>query len=271
MGRSPAIGFERVDAAARPQGLAAYLELVNELPAVRAYRERMEQALDLPAGHRVLDVGCGTGAESARLAASGLRAVGADLSIDLLAAARRQRKSGSEGLPVFTAGNALALPFANAAFDGCRAERVLQHVTDPAAAVAELMRVCRPGRRVVVSEPDWGTLAVDIDDAALARKVLAAACDLVPQGWIGRRLPGLCRDAGLQDVTIEAHSLVVEGYATADALFGVASGPLRALDADRLPPEDVARWLGALDRREQRGPLLASLTGLTASGRVPDR
>ncbi|MEM7049296.1 MAG: methyltransferase domain-containing protein [Acidobacteriota bacterium] len=267
MSTLPAAGFEQVDAAARPHGLAAYLELVNELPAVRAYRERMQQQLDLPTGARVLDVGCGTGAESARLATHGLRTIGMDLSIGLLAAARSRGGAKPDG-PALSAGDALELPFSDASFDGCRTERVLQHVADPARAVAELVRVCRRGGRVAISEPDWGTLAIDLDDQGLTRKVLAAACDLVPQGWIGRRLPALMRSAGLAEVTTEAHTLVVEGYASADALFGIASAPLRALEADHLTPEEVARWLTALERREQRGPLVASLTGFTVTGRV---
>jgi hypothetical protein len=42
-------------------------------------------------------------------------------------------------------------------FDSCRTERVLQHVEDSFQAFADFVRVVRPGRRIVVADPDYGT------------------------------------------------------------------------------------------------------------------
>jgi ubiquinone/menaquinone biosynthesis C-methylase UbiE len=52
--------------------------------------------------------------------------------------------------------SATRLEFADAAFDGCRTERVLQHVADPRTAVLEMIRVAKPGGWIVCCEPDWG-------------------------------------------------------------------------------------------------------------------
>ena len=266
-----AAGFERVDATNHAGNLAAYLDLMAELPAVRAYRQRMVELLDPPAAGRWLDLGCGTGSETARLATGGLpgRIVGVDASLQMLARTRQRLRppAGSQSCLSLGAGDALRLPFADGAFDGCRAERILQHLRDPGRAVSELARVCRYGGRVVVSEPDWGTLAVDVEDRDLARRVLAAIAERVPCGWIGRRLAALFRAAGLEIIAVEAHALSVEGYSSADAFFGVASGALRALEADLLSAYDTARWLATLEQRERESPLVASLTGFTVSGR----
>ncbi len=236
----------------------------------------MVELLEPSAAGRWLDLGCGTGSETERLATGGLpgKIVGVDASLHMLARAQQRLRPIAGGPPGLSLGDALCLPFADGVFDGCRAERILQHLHDPGRAVAELARVCRYGGRVVVSEPDWGTLAVDVEDRDLARRVLAAIAERVPCGWIGRRLAALFRAAGLEIVTVEAHALSVEGYSSADAFFGVASGALRALEADLLSADDTARWLATLEQRERESPLVASLTGFTVSGRrvgpIPD-
>src|SRR5207302_1676005 len=108
------------------------------------------------------------------------------------------RRAGESGLPVeFSLGDAGHLPLANGAFDGCRAERLLMHLRDPAAALAELCRVARPGGRVVVAEVDSGSRVLDAPDRAVTRKILDHYCDSLPNGWIGRQLPRLFRQAGL--------------------------------------------------------------------------
>ncbi|MEM9290610.1 MAG: methyltransferase domain-containing protein [Acidobacteriota bacterium] len=281
--RQSTAGFEQVDATSQGDNLAAYLDLMTELPAVRAYRRRMVELLaagtedpgrgNVSGDQRWLDLGCGTGSETARLASGELpgTVIGADASLHMLARARRRPLPSPEGEkhPSVGAADARRLPFADGAFDGCRAERILQHLHDPGDAVAELARVCRPGGRVVVSEPDWGTMAVDVEDRDLARRVLGAMSERVPCGWIGRRLPALFRAAGLEIVAVEAHALSVEGYSSADGFFGIASGALRALEADLLSAVDTARWLAALEQREKESPLVASLTGFTVCGRRP--
>ncbi len=65
----------------------------------------------------------------------------------------RERAAGA-GLPAeYVVGDCYDLQFAGGAFDGCRADRIFHHLTDPARAMHELVRVATPGGRVVVSEP----------------------------------------------------------------------------------------------------------------------
>ena len=100
--------------------------------------------LDAPKGLRWLDVGCGNGAFTETLIAHAAPAhVSAiDPSGAQLAYARKQEAAK---LAVFQAGDAQALPFADAAFDAAAMALVISFVPDPGKAVAEMARVTKPG------------------------------------------------------------------------------------------------------------------------------
>ncbi len=93
---------------------------------------------------RVLDAGAGTGAAGSVLSALGARVVESDLEVTMLDHARSAR-------PAAAAADVAALPFRSAAFDAVVAAFVLNHVAVPAAGLAELARVTRPGGFVLAS------------------------------------------------------------------------------------------------------------------------
>jgi ubiquinone/menaquinone biosynthesis C-methylase UbiE len=146
----------------------------------------------------VLDVGCGTGLETARLAKlvgpSG-SVVGLDASRELLAEAKRCAEGTA--LPVgYLQGDAHRLPFPDDHYDVARAERLFLYLTDPRKALSELLRVTKGGGAVYVIEPDSETQTINLSDRDLVRKVLQFYCDnQMRNGWIGRELPLLFEPA----------------------------------------------------------------------------
>lgn len=148
----------------------AYLDTAAATPAGLHYKRRLLDALDVRPGHTVVDAGCGPGTDLARLAdatGDGGAVIGVDHDPLMLDEARRRLANRPH--VDLRAGDVARLPLASDSMDRARVDRVLQHVPDPAAAIAELRRVLRPGGRCGMAEPDWHTLAVADEDDETSR------------------------------------------------------------------------------------------------------
>jgi len=156
----------------------------------------------LAPGQDLLDVGCGPGTitvDLARLVAPG-RVIGVDASADVVAEARR---TGADVDSVrFATGDVDALAFDDASFDVVHAHQVLQHLTDPVAALGEMRRVLRPGGVLAVRDSDYGAFAWAPDDPLLDRWLELyhqVTTHNEAEANAGRYLLGWVRRAGFAD------------------------------------------------------------------------
>jgi len=101
---------------------------------------------------RVLDVACGTGVVTFRLAKMAKEVIGLDLTGEMLQRARKQRHDRGVENVRFALGEAEALPFESGTFDTVVCRMSLHHFSDPQRAIAEMVRVTRPGGRVVLAD-----------------------------------------------------------------------------------------------------------------------
>ena len=137
--------------------VAARYDLTNTVLSLgqdRGWRRAVAHSLDLQPGERVLDLAAGTATSSAALARSGADVVGCDFSLGML---RVGAKSSHEGVEL-VAGDALRLPFRDGSFDAVTISFGLRNTNDVDLALRELLRVTRPGGRLVVCEfshPTW--------------------------------------------------------------------------------------------------------------------
>ncbi len=196
--------------------IAPRYDLVNRVMTFGldvGWRRRAVAQLDLAPGSVVLDVACGTGDLCEALRAAGLRAVGLDYSEGMLAAAHTSAP--------LVRGDALAMPFRAAVFDGAVSGFALRNVTDLARAFAEMARVVRPRGRLALLEvgaprstllrsghdlymrrvvPLIGGL---LSDAGAYRYLPASVAYLPPTS----RLVDMLGDAGFEDVRVQTLAL----------------------------------------------------------------
>ena len=118
--------------------------------------------LGLRAGERVLDLGCGAGRHAFEMYRRGADVIAFDQDAEELSGVRdlfvAMREAGEvpEGAEAdVKEGDALALPFADGEFDRVVAAEILEHIPDDLAAIAELVRVTRPGGTVALTVPRW--------------------------------------------------------------------------------------------------------------------
>ena len=169
----------------------------------RAIKRHVLEHAALSPGEDVLDVGCGTGtlAVAAARAAAGVKVTGLDADPAILARARR--RASAEGLEIrFDEAMSTELPYADASFDVVLSTLFFHHLRDDAKrrTAAELVRVLRPGGRVVIG--DLGRPQDPI--MRIAVRATVQLLDGVETTALNVRgeLPDVLAGANLQDVTV---------------------------------------------------------------------
>jgi len=139
------------DVSAMFDEVAERYDLLNDLLSLgqdRLWRRSVARAVSAGPGEVVLDLAAGTGTSSRTFTTAGARCVACDFSLGMLSVGGRKPAARVR----FVAGDALALPFGDGIFDAVTISFGLRNVAGPGAALAEMLRVTRPGGRLVVCE-----------------------------------------------------------------------------------------------------------------------
>ncbi|MFP5345783.1 MAG: demethylmenaquinone methyltransferase [Actinomycetes bacterium] len=174
------------DVAAMFDHVAARYDLTNDVLSLgqdRLWRKAVVRALDVQPGETVLDLAAGTGTSSQPFVDLGARTVACDFSLGMLQVGRRRR-----GHMSFVAGDGTRLPFADESFDAVTVSFGIRNVVDHRAALRELLRVTRPGGRLVVCEfshPTWTPFRVIYTEYLMrALPAIATAVSSNPDAYI---------------------------------------------------------------------------------------
>jgi demethylmenaquinone methyltransferase / 2-methoxy-6-polyprenyl-1,4-benzoquinol methylase len=172
--------------AAMFDGVAARYDLTNDVLSLgqdRRWRRAVEKAIQAQAGERVLDLAAGTGTSSEPFHAAGAFVVPCDFSLGMLRVGKQRRSD----LP-FVGGDALRLPFGDASFDAVTISFGLRNLNDIDAGLREMLRVTRPGGRLVVCEfsrPTWAPFrTVYVEYLMRALPALARRVSSSPDAYV---------------------------------------------------------------------------------------
>jgi SAM-dependent methyltransferase len=219
-----------------------------------------------PAGSLVLEAGCGVGAQTVTLAANSpaARFLSVDVSEASLAAARRRVAQAGLSNVELRRADILAEPFPAGTFDHVFVCFVLEHLVDPAAALAALKRMLRPGGSITVIEGDHGSSLFHPDSAA-AHEAIDALVALQARGSgdanIGRRVYPLLVDAGFEAVAVtprmvyvdDSQRALVDGFTRNTFTAMVAGVRDAAIEGGLLTADRFDQGIADLERTAEGG------------------
>jgi arsenite methyltransferase len=189
--------------------IAKSLNVRASEPAMQTICARYMGQVALPAGARVLEIGCGNGAATRLIMehVKPARLVGIDPSSVFIDMAREI--FGGEPRVSFALGDAAATGQPDASFDLVIAHTVYSHLVDPEGPLAEARRVLKPNGRLVIFDGDFATVTVALFDGDPLQSAVAAVLrHMMHAPYIMRRLPALVTAAGLRVQSVEPHGYV---------------------------------------------------------------
>ncbi|MGI9644977.1 MAG: methyltransferase domain-containing protein [Ilumatobacteraceae bacterium] len=224
--------YAAVDASSAVGEAIEWQERIDHWPAIDRYKAAMDRIVG--DASPVIDIGAGPGLDAARTGA---------IAVDSSRAMAARAQSREVTVAV---GDAHRLPFADGAAGAVRADRVLQHLAEPDAALAEMVRVLRPGGRLVVADPDQGTLSISVPGVPdrLTESVRRLRRDVgYRNGRLAPQIAGRLAALGMADVRVEASVLVLTDPELA---FGLPGWVDYWRDAAGFSDADDEAWRAAL-------------------------
>ena len=251
-----------------------YLAVIAE--RVAAYKKRTYDLMDLKPGDKALDVGCGPATDTIALASlvgeTG-QVCGVDIDSDQIKLARE--KAVTAGVERWTAHHSVAgqqLPFDSNYFDAVRSERVFQHNADADTLLEEMIRVTKPGGRILVLDTDWSTMSIDTDLIEIEQKLKAFHVQrVIKNGYSGRKLQRMFRQNQLDDIQVELAPTAITDYQASRLVTWYEITEQAALEAGIISRDERAAFHAELEKLDAEGKFFATLLQILVLGRKPTR
>ncbi len=258
----------------KPKGYvdAVFLEAAGK--ATLPTKQRSYALMQIQAGHKVLDVGCGIGLDTINLAAivqATGQVIGIDFDKEMIDKANQNAVAAGVNDRVFHRhADALQLPFEPNVFDSCRSERLFQHLVEPERALSEMIRVTKPGGWIVVVDVDWGTISADTTEPDIAHRLHHfIATNRVNNGFAGRKLYRLFKQQELKEIIIEPYMIYNTDYRFARWVANADELEQLALSGGLISAEELGRLNADWENANEAGLYFSTLGGIIAAGRKP--
>lgn len=230
--------------------------------------EKLLAPLELAPDMRVLDFGCGPGhvaAQIARLVGTGGVVHGVDINRDFVERAQSvARAQGCEGHLTIHHARDERLPLDDRSVDRAFAKNVLEYVPDLDGTLTQLVRVLDQGGLLTAVDSDWGFVVVEPFSPAEVHALFLAAAPAFKEPYVGRRLAGAFRRAGLSEIDVRVNAVVDrKGF-----LRTVLDNMLHYAESfGNFTTQDASNFRSRLDAALASGDYLFVLPQFTVRGR----
>lgn len=251
--------FKTMNEVHETSGFIAALEAFDGITQLQELKALARQRTGIADGQAVLDVGCGFGLETLRLAEltgpSG-RLTGIDLSPDFIQEAQKRARSAGQDIR-YQVGDACDLPFEANSFDCVRAERMLIYLKDFTTALREMQRVLKPGGRLALIEPDFSTNTINTADRPLMRRIMDYEVSrAVEQAWLPGPLHEALQDLGFTEIAIASRVLIFPQDLGAGYFSGLGE---KALQAGLVSEAELKDWQNEIAKLRKKDHLFATI------------
>jgi ubiquinone/menaquinone biosynthesis C-methylase UbiE len=260
--------------ASQPKGYVdtTYLDTVQKL--LHNYKILTYEQMQIQPEQKVLDVGCGPGTDTIPLAQkvgpSG-QIIGVDSDTKMIAEAeQRAQKAGISAWVIHKCADAIELPFESNYFDACRAERLFEHLLDPAKALSEMVRVTKSDGWIVVLDSDWGSFSIDANEIESERRLVRFFSEhFVNNGYSGRQLYRLFKQQGLVDISTQMCGVTFTDYPFTRQLVLMDKSEREALAQGFIAIQELEKLHDFWEQANVNGDFFASVSMILVSGRKP--
>jgi len=209
--------------------------------------------LNLSNSEQILDLGCGLGDDTIELkvlAGENCSVTGVDISNILINEARERIKHFQYDINVEVA-DAHQLSFDDNRFDLSCSRRVFQHLKEPDKALKEMIRVTKPGGRILLIEPDRGSMLLDSKNMELTRTICSHIENVVRNPWMGRQLYSLFRANGLKNIQVQALSKLDSDLSVVDSNYGVQIALNHLVSTQKISTNEATEWFNDLQKKNK--------------------
>jgi arsenite methyltransferase len=254
--------------------VASQLKKLFQTEVLKKLREEYFSFFDVSEGSRVLDIGCGTGANAVALLEflkGRCQVTGVDTSDSMLAIARHHLEgSPFENNIHYELADAHTLPFEENSFDSAMMIQVLEYSKDPILMLQEAMRVLKAGGKLFVADTDWDTIVWNSSFKDLTRRIVVLWSDHEADGWQGRKIREYMLRAGFQSLKedlfhISEHSFSEDSYTFLCTKL-IADYLIRS---EKMAEAEITEWLDDLRAKDSAGHSYFSLNRYAYLGQKP--
>ena len=215
-------------------------------------------------GHRVIDVGSGSG-DAVYLLSQDFPAiekvVGIDSNRDYCERATKFLETARYPNNVeIKVADALNLPFPDNYFDRAICAEMLEYVPDPTRAISEVFRILKPDGIALFVHSDFDTQVFNAGDRDRTRRIVKAFSDAGPNGWMGRELYGLCKGGGFSSVTPFIYPFLSISWGRTTYPYKMSHMMVEWLSQKfMIPDNDLTQWISDIEQAYIEGNFVYSI------------